>query len=234
MVRWGDGLMLVVGLTGGIASGKSTVSRMFSDAGVPVICADELAREAVKAGSPALEEVKRAFGECVVGADGELDRVTVARLVFSDELKRKALEAIIHPRVSAETNRRIRELEAQGYELVLVDVPLLYESGWDQLFDLIIVVYVPEALQATRLSERNGMNVNEVADRLRAQLSIEEKTVRADIVVDNSGTVNQTRQKVQEVLAKLYAAARDGEPRPRGRTSLRQPDPAMIPEQRNS
>jgi len=199
--------MLVVALTGGIASGKSTVSGMFAAAGVPVICADELAWEAVDPASPLLEEIRRLFGDTVIDRQGRLDRAAMARLVFQDASRRKILESVVHPWVLAETERRIRELATQGHDLVIVDVPLLYEVGWNEGFDKIVVVYVPEELQATRLSERNQMESAEVAARLRAQMPIEEKKRLADIVVDNSGTIENTRSQVEALLTRLRAMA---------------------------
>jgi dephospho-CoA kinase len=195
--------MLVVGLTGGIASGKSTVSRMFEEAGVPVICADQLAREAVDPASPLLEEIRGIFGDTVIDGEGRLDREAMASVVFQDESRRKDLESIIHPWVLSETERRIGILSAEGHQLVIVDVPLLYEIGWFKGFDKIIVVYVPEAVQATRLSERNHMDSREVAARLRAQMPIAEKRRRADMVVDNSGTIEHTRDQVEAILTEL-------------------------------
>ncbi len=200
-------MMLVVGLTGGIASGKSTVSRMFEEAGVPVICADELAREAVDPGSPLLGEIRRLFGDAVIDRQGRLDRAAMARLVFQDASRRKILESIVHPWVMAETQRRIKELATQGHAVVVVDVPLLYEVGWKAAFDQVIVVYVPDAIQAARLTERNEMDPLEVSARLRAQMPIEEKRKRADVVVDNSGTIEETRRQVEKVLAALRIAA---------------------------
>jgi dephospho-CoA kinase len=200
--------MLVVALTGGIASGKSTVSRMFEAAGVPVICADELAREAVDPASPLLDEIRRVFGDTVIDRQGRLDRAAMAQLVFQDASRRKILESIVHPWVIARTEIRIKELAAQGHDLAIVDVPLLYEIGWKDGFDKIIVVYAPEALQSTRLSERNLMDSQEVDARLRAQMPIEEKRKRADIVIDNRGSIEGTRGQVEQVLKELRTMAK--------------------------
>jgi len=195
--------MLVVGLTGGIASGKSTVSDMFKEAGIPVVCADELAHEAVKAGSPALEEIRRCFGEEVISPNGELDRAVMARLVFGDQSKRELLESIIHPKVAEEKDKLLTRLERQGHRLAVVDVPLLYETGWERFFDLVVVVYVPERLQVERLVARDNMSEEDARARLLAQMPIEEKKSRADHVVDNAGSLERTREQVEGILRRL-------------------------------
>jgi dephospho-CoA kinase len=199
--------MLVVGLTGGIASGKSTVSSMFADQGVPVICADELARDAVKPGSLALKEISRTFGEDVLDERGELDRAAMARLVFRNAAKRKLLESIIHPRVAEEQQRRLLQLDREGHQIAVIDVPLLYESGWDKAFDLVIVVYVPRNIQEQRLVERDNISPEDARSRLDAQMPIEEKKERADRVVDNTGSMEHTLDQVKEILRELKALA---------------------------
>lgn len=199
--------MLVVGLTGGIASGKSTVSQLFEQSGVPVICADELAHEAVKPGSPALDEIRRAFGDDTVDNEGNLDRAAMARLVFHDPALRKKLESIIHPRVYEGKAKRVKEFERQGYRVVLVDVPLMYESGWEKTFDLIIVVYVPRHVQQTRLVERDKMAPEDAMARLESQMPIDEKRDQADKIIDNSGSLERTREQVESILLELRAMA---------------------------
>jgi len=199
--------MLVVGLTGGIASGKSTVSSLFQQLGVPVICADELAHEAVKPGAPALEEIRREFGDDTIDTDGKLDRVAMARLVFQDAALRRKLESIIHPRVSEEKDSRLEAFRRQGHAVVVVDVPLLYESGWEKAFDLVIVVHVPRHVQEQRLVDRDDMTHEDARARLDAQMPIDEKRVRADKIVDNTGSLQQTREQVESILSELRVAA---------------------------
>jgi dephospho-CoA kinase len=199
--------MLVVGLTGGIASGKSTVRCLFQQLGVPVICADELAHEAVKPGAPALEEIRREFGDGTIDEEGELDRAAMARLVFHDAALRKKLESIIHPRVSEEKDSRLEEFRCQGHAVVVVDVPLLYESGWQKAFDLVIVVHVPRNVQEQRLVDRDGMTHEDARARLDAQMPIEEKTARADKIVDNTGSLQRTREQVESILNELRVVA---------------------------
>jgi dephospho-CoA kinase len=200
--------MIVVGLTGGIASGKSTVAQMFREAGIPVICADELAHDAVRPGKPALEDIRRAFGQEVLDDSGQLDRPAMARIVFRDPDRRSVLESIIHPRVAEEQHRRIAELEREGHAVVVVDVPLLYESNWEKAFDLVVVVYVPRSSQEERLMVRDGLSVEDVRARLDAQMSIEEKEGRADRVVDNSGGVQHTHRQVMALVSELRELVR--------------------------
>ena len=199
--------MLVVGLTGGIASGKSTVSNLFQQLGVPVICADELAHEAVKAGSPALEEIRREFGDDSIDEEGNLDRAAMARLVFHDPALRKKLESIIHPRVAEGRDSLLEAFSLQGHTVVVVDVPLLYESGWEKEFDLVIVVHVPRSTQEQRLVDRDGMTREEARARLDAQMPIDEKRQRADKIVDNAGSLNGTREQVESILNELRVMA---------------------------
>lgn len=194
---------MVVGLTGGIASGKSTVDGMFEDIGIPVICLDKLAHEVVKPGSPALVEIRELFGDRVIAEDGSLDRAAVAELVFQDEKRRKELEAVIHPKVAEEKNRRTLEYFRQGHPIVIVDVPLLYEVKWEKSCDCVIVVYVPRETQEERLTQRDGMSEDEVKKRLDAQFPIEEKRKRADYVIENTGTLDDTRRQVSECAEKL-------------------------------
>ncbi len=200
------GNMLVIGLTGGIASGKSTVSAMVREAGIPVICLDELSRQAVTAGSPCLEEIRRVFGDAVLDDDGVLDRKAVADLVFSDSAKRKVLESIIHPWVSAQTARQLAQFALEGRRVAVVDVPLLYEVGWEHMFDLVMMVYVPRDVQEQRLVARDHISREEARARLGAQKPIGEKKALADMVIDNSGTVESTREQVSRALESLLQA----------------------------
>lgn len=204
--------MLVVGLTGGIASGKSTVSRLFQQAGIPVICADELAREAVKPGSAGLDEIRSVFGNSVIDRDGNLDRKAMGSVVFGDESKRRSLESIIHPRVSQEKDRILNALEGKGHSLAIVDVPLLYESEWQNAFDLVIVVYVPTKVQEERLMSRDRISFEAAKARIEAQLPIEKKKELADRIVDNTGDVAHTCFQVKRLLEELRSLARTKKP----------------------
>lgn len=200
--------MLIVGLTGGIASGKSTVSRIFEQAGIPVICADELAREVVRPGSKGLAEIRRIFGEDVLDESGNLDREAMARQVFQDHSKRKILESIIHPRVEEEQNKKLAALERQGYSMAVVDVPLLYESGWERFVDLVVVVYASRDTQTERLMNRDGMSADDARSRLEAQMPIDDKRRRADRLVDNGKSLQHTRRQVESLIEELREVAR--------------------------
>jgi dephospho-CoA kinase len=199
--------MLIVGLTGGIASGKSTVSEMFRESGVPVICLDELAHTVVEPGRPALEDIRRIFGEEFITPEGGLDREVMAAAVFRNQGKRKQLEAITHPRIDEEVQNRVAEFERQGHFMVVQDVPLLYEIQYERRCDCVVVVYVPREVQKQRLISRDGMSPEDASSRLDAQMPIEEKRARADYLVDNSGDLESTREQVDRILEELRSEA---------------------------
>lgn len=199
-----------LGLTGGIASGKSTASQAFRDVGVAVIDADRVAREVVALGTPGLERLQQTFGPEILGPGGELDRAALGRLVFPDPRQRARLEAIVHPLVAAAVAEQRRELLARDpHQLVVYDVPLLYEVCMEGEFDRVVVVYVPRAVQVERLLARDGISTAEAAQRLAAQMDIEKKARRADEVLDNTGTPEQLRQQVEALVTRLQG--RDGD-----------------------
>jgi dephospho-CoA kinase len=195
--------MRLVGLTGGIASGKSTLAEAFRALGAPVIDADRLSREAVRAGSPALAAIVREFGPGVLGPDAELDRKGMAARVFSDPLARARLEAIVHPAVRAAVAAETARLAAEGHDLAFYDVPLLYERGLDQEVDCVVVVHAPPAVQVARLRARDGLGQAEAEARLDAQLPIDEKARRADVVVSNEGDIASLRARAGPLLQAL-------------------------------
>jgi dephospho-CoA kinase len=190
-----------VGLTGGVASGKSTVSGMLADLGAVVIDADLLAREVVGRGTDGLAEVVAAFGPEVLTPVGELDRPAVGALVFADGTKRRALEAIIHPRVRA----RAAEIEASAPEgsVVVHDIPLLAETGQGAAFDAVVVVDVPTELQVERMVRDRGWSAEEADSRIAAQATREDRHAIATYVIDNTGTLLDLRRRVLEVYAAL-------------------------------
>ena len=197
--------MRLVGLTGGIASGKSTLAAALRALGAPVIDADALARAAVGKDTPALRDITREFGPGVIGPDGELDRRAMAALVFSDPAARARLEAIVHPAVRAAVASETARLAASGHDLAFYDVPLLYERGLEREVDCVVVVHAPRALQVERLQARDGMTRAEAEGRLEAQLPIDEKALRADVVVSNEGDVAALRSRAAPLLAALRA-----------------------------
>jgi dephospho-CoA kinase len=195
-----------VGLTGGVASGKSTVSGILSELGAVIIDADLLAREAVDRDTDGLAEVVAAFGPEVLTPAGDLDRPALGALVFADEAKRRTLEAIIHPRVRA----RAAEIEASAPEgaVVVHDIPLLAETGQGAAFDAVLVVDVPTELQVERMVRNRGWSPAEAASRIAAQATREERRAIATYVVDNTGTLEDLRRRVSEVFARLRALTR--------------------------
>ncbi len=195
--------MRVVGLTGGIASGKSTFAAALRARSVPVVDADALARAAVAPGTEALAEIARAFGPAVLGPDGALDRKRMAALVFSDPDARRRLEAITHPAVRRAMAEETGRLSAAGHALAFYDTPLLYEVGLDALLDSVVVVWAPVAVQRARLVARDGLAPAEADARIAAQLPIDEKAARADFVVENVGAASELGGKADRLLADL-------------------------------
>jgi dephospho-CoA kinase len=193
----------LIGLTGGIASGKSTVGRMLRELGAEVIDADQLARDVVAPGQPALAEITEAFGPEVLASDGTLDRKRLAARVFSDPAARATLNRITHPRVAAETARRMGEASRRGLELVVYEVPLLVENGLQAGMDAVIVVDVPPELQLARAVERDGMTEEEARRRMAAQVSRADRLAAATHVIDNAGPIDETRRRTEEVWRAL-------------------------------
>ena len=201
---------LRIGLTGGIASGKSTVAAMFSELGVPIIDTDVIAREVVMPGQPALDELRERFGQSVIGTDGNLDRAAMRKIVFADDKARRQLEAILHPRIGAET-RRQSELADGPYQLIVV--PLLPQSALLEFVDRVLVVDCDEALQVQRLLARDAETIEQAQRMLAAQSSRSERLSIADDVIDNSGDLRSTRTAVTQ-LDRMYRrlARRQGRP----------------------
>jgi len=193
--------MVRVGLTGGVASGKSTVSAILADLGAVVIDADLLAREVVAPGTEGLAEVVEQFGADILTPDGELDRPALGAVVFADPTARRRLEAVIHPRVRA----RAAELEAAAAPdaVVVHDIPLLAETGQAPAFDAVVVVDVPEETQLRRMVEQRGMSLQDASARIAAQASRADRRAVATYVLDNTGTREDLRDKVTEVFAAL-------------------------------
>jgi dephospho-CoA kinase len=195
--------MLKIAITGGAGSGKSTVARMFAELGAEVLDADQVARDAVAVGTPAWQELRRLYGEDYFNPDGSLNRSRLAQLVFTDREARRRLDGLIHPRVEAELKARVVELESRGAALVLVEVPLLFETGREAAFDRVIVVAAPEADQIRRLRARDHRGEAEIRGILKAQGGLADKVARADYVVDNGGSRRQTEQQVKNIWGDL-------------------------------
>jgi len=199
--------MIVAGLTGGIATGKSTVAAVFEAAGARLIDADRIARDVVRKGTSAYRDIVAHFGKDVVCGDGEIDRRRLAAIVFNDPAAQRALEDIVHPQVKREVDRRVDLIRRQAPEaLVILDIPLLFEAGMQGGLDAVIVVYAPERLQLERLMARDGLTESEALARIRAQMPIESKKALATRVIDNSGSREQTREQALEVYRQLAAS----------------------------
>jgi dephospho-CoA kinase len=194
----------VFGLTGGIASGKSTVTRMLRELGAEVVDADVLAREVVAPGTPGLAAISARFPG-VVGADGRLDRAKLGARVFADPAERAALDAITHPLVREAFARKLEEAGARGVERVVYDVPLLVETGMHTWMEGTAVVWVPRALQKARLMARDGLDEAAAEARLAAQLPLDDKRAVATWVIDNSGDLGTTRAQVESVWRAMLA-----------------------------
>ena len=193
-----------VGLTGGVASGKSTVAALLAEQGAVIIDADQLAREVVAKGTPGLAAVVQEFGEDVLDPDGGLDRPAMGRLVFDDDAARRRLESIVHPLVF----ERIVELEEQSAQeaVVVHDIPLLAESGRAATFDAVIVVDAPAELQIRRMTQDRGWTRDEAESRIRAQASREDRLAIATHVIENTGTREDLRRRVAEVFSMVSSA----------------------------
>jgi len=210
----------VMGLTGGIGTGKSTVAQLFSARGALVIDADAIVHELQAPGQPLLEQIAREFGTEMIGPDGSLDRERLGNLIFADSEARTRLGTLMHPAVGREMMRRLEAARAARVPLILLDIPLLLEGRAKQpaagepraatasdLVAEIIVVYAPEALQVERQMARDGVSEAHARERVAAQLSIEKKRELADIVIDNSGSLEETERQVEALWRKFSADA---------------------------
>jgi len=200
--------MIVVGLTGGLATGKSSVARLFQDCGAIVIDADVLAREAVEPGRPAWRDIVRVFGKKVLQPDRALDRRTLGRTVFGNRAKMKQLNAIVHPRVAREQNRLTREIASKELDAVIIyDAPVLIEAGAHNRMNKIIVVAADQATQIKRLCNRSHFSRAEALRRIRSQLPLAQKIKLADYVIDGTLSFEQTKNEVQRIYAQLEQLA---------------------------
>jgi dephospho-CoA kinase len=197
---------LLIGLTGGIATGKSTASAIFRALGCVIIDADLLARDVVEPGQPALADIARDFGPGVLQADGRLDRQALGAVVFDDPAKRRRLEVITHPRIRERLAHRLDTLAAERFDgLVIFDAAVIVESGNWKAMDRLVVVVADEAIQIARLQARDGIGREEALRRIRSQMPLSEKVKLAHYVIDNSGDRGATEAQVRRVHAALRA-----------------------------
>ena len=194
--------MRLIGLTGGIASGKSTVTAILRELGAQVIDADQLAREVVEPGTRALEDLSRRFPGAV-GPDGRLDRAGLAARVFGNEAERAALNAIVHPRIQEAFAQKTRALADQGVGVVVYDAALLIENRLHEAMEGVILVIAPRELQLARLSARDGLSAEQAQARLASQLPLSEKARFATWTVDNAGDLGQTRAQVRQIWGEI-------------------------------
>lgn len=197
--------MRIIGLTGGIASGKSTVGRMLRARGICVVDADELAREAVAPGSPALERIRARFGDAVVARDGTLDRAALGAIVFTDAAARTALNAITHPEVARLAAERFARLAAEGRDLVVYEVPLLFENNLEALMDRTVLVACSAEQQLARVQARDGLDEAAARARIAAQMPLEEKRKRASVVIENDADLATLTDRVDAVWRAIEA-----------------------------
>ena len=206
-VRRGGSQMLVVGLTGNIGSGKSTVAQLLSERGATIIDADVLARRAVEYGTPAYEQIVRRWGTSIIGLDQQLDRAALRRTVFSDPDQLEELNGIVHPEVERLRQRLLDDARQRGDRLVVCDIPLLFEKHMAPRFDRIILVDAPRPIRLERLVRDRGLKETEAMDMIAAQMPAELKRAGADFIIENASTINALEQQVVDVWSALMQEA---------------------------
>lgn len=195
---------MIVGLTGGLATGKTTVAKIFKELGAEVVDADIIAREIVRKGTEVFDEIVKVFGEGIIGEEGELDRKKLASIIFCDEEAREKLNMITHPPIRKRIVEEIARLK-ESKRIIVLDVPLLIEAGFSDLVDVVVVVSAGEEEQIRRVMKRDGIKREEALLRIRSQLPLQSKLDAADYVIDNSGPLDRTRMEVRRVWRGLCA-----------------------------
>lgn len=197
--------MSVIGLTGGIASGKSLVSAILRQLGAQIVDADEVARLVVEPGTAGLDEIREAFGDSVLNPDGTLNRKALGAIVFADPDRLKQLNAITHPKIISYTEKEIaKHREGKGSKVLVLDAALLIEAGFYRLVDEVWLVVVTRDVQVSRLMERDGFSREQALQRISSQMPVEEKQKYARVIIDNSGTMEETREKVEELWRQRF------------------------------
>lgn len=205
--------LIMAGLTGGIASGKSTVAAMLAAAGARIVDADQIARRVVRKGRPAYHDIVRRFGPAILNPEGQIDRDALGTIVFNDKDAKQALNDIVHPRVHEVMQQHIDTLAREHREdPVILDVPLLIESGWHAFLPMVILVYVPEPVQKMRLMARDGLGASDAMARIRAQMPIDAKRAYADYIIDNTGTREATQRQVLAVYEQIRTGGGPAQP----------------------
>ncbi|WP_210468622.1 dephospho-CoA kinase [Sporosarcina sp. 6E9] len=191
---------MIIGLTGSIASGKSTVSNMLKERGFPIVDADKIARQVVEPGTPVIKKIAEHFGDEILNEDGSLNREKLGERIFKNGEERNKLNAIIHPAIRNEMIRQKEQWISDGAKTVILDIPLLFESKLQSFVEKIIVVSVTPEIQKQRLIARNDLTEREATDRITSQLPMSEKESGADAIIDNNGTVEETKRQVETLL----------------------------------
>lgn len=195
--------MLKIGLTGSIGTGKSTVSKLLRERGIAVIDADLLAREIVKKGQECLNDLKNVFGNQVLTIDGELDRKKLGQIVFSDDSKLELLNSVTHPHIRRRIKAQMNELESKNNKVIVLDIPLLFEAKMEDLVDIVLVVFAKEEIQIKRIMERDNCTQEEAMRIIKAQISQQDKISKSDYTIDNSGTIEELKEKLNGFLEKI-------------------------------
>lgn len=196
-IEYGGGsVMYIIGLTGGIGSGKSTVSKMLKELGAYIVDADRIAREVVMPNEPAWQGIIAYFGTGILLPDGTINRVLLGEKIFKNKIERQSLEEITHPHIKEKVQQSIAHAKISGERIVVLDIPLLFEIGWGDMVDGIWVVYVEKEVQLARLMSRNQLTRQQAQDRIDAQMSLDEKVKQADVVINNNLDVDHTKMQV--------------------------------------
>lgn len=205
--------MKIIGLTGGIGSGKSTVARSLQKHGFPIVDADLIAREIVEPGQPALAELAKEFGEDILNADGSLDRGLLASRAFTNKDTTQRLNNITHPRINQRTQELFDEARENGAEAVIYDMPLLIDKALHKDMDATIVVHAAEHVRLERLTTKRGLDVDDVRRRINAQIDDETRKQHADILLDNNGTEEDLTQQIAQAVDKIKQLTKQAQPR---------------------
>ncbi|MFC1913874.1 dephospho-CoA kinase [Chloroflexota bacterium] len=195
--------MKIIGLTGGIGTGKSTVAQFLAEMGAAVIDVDKVGHKALKPGSDVFQQIVAAFGKEIINADGDIDRAGLGRMVFSSPQARKRLNEIIHPAMYNMVTARLEKYRKQGVKVVVLDAPLLLDAGWENLADVVWVTVADETTVVERLKERSGLSADEIKARIRSQPPSEERVKHADAVIDTRCTPDKLKAKVKELWQRL-------------------------------
>lgn len=195
--------MVIIGLTGGIATGKSTVSKMFEDYGIPVIDTDIIARNLLRKGTQTYDEIIKSFGNDVLLTNGDISRKHLAKIIFEDEEQRIKLNQLTHPKVKEEVFSSLEKYRRDHVKFVLVDVPLLFESKFNDIVDIIIVVSTTRDKQIERLIDRDKISKEYAITKIQSQMSLQEKEKRADYIIDNSASIIQTKNEFLRIMEEL-------------------------------